>query len=145
LKRRAISPFIATAVLIVATVVIGGMFFTQVRDYMATSSRNPSLALVDYTVSPDFATFTLNVRNDGNVNVNITRAIVRLSSADYEFAYYPGNDTMKFYNPGPLLRPGEVASIGLTFPSPPTPMSSGDRVYVVLVGDVLSKTVSITL
>jgi flagellin-like protein len=146
LKRRAISPFIATAVLIVATVVIGGMFFTQIRDYISTSTRNPSLSLVDYTVSPDLRTFTLNVRNDGNTNINITKAVVKIDGSDYTFLQQDGQGNLTFYSPGSTIKPGEVASLALNFTTMPAPLpSSGDKLYVVLVGDVLSKTMSVTV
>jgi FlaG/FlaF family flagellin (archaellin) len=147
MKRRAISPFIATAILIVATVVIGGVFFNQVRDYVSASTRNPSLALVDYTISPDLKTFTLNIRNDGNINVNLARSVVKVNGTSY--TCIPGNGTagtLTFYGPGPKLSPGQVASIGYTFDNAlNVTMNTGDVIYVTLVGDVISKTLSITM
>ncbi|HVP23077.1 MAG TPA: hypothetical protein VMS77_04105 [Conexivisphaerales archaeon] len=147
MKRRAISPFIATAILIVATVVIGGLFFNQVRDYVNASTRNPSLSLVDYTISPDLKTFTLNIRNDGNVNVNMSKSIVKVS--DRTFTLTLDNTTFTyilFYGPGPLIKPGQVASVGYVINNGTTfSLNTGDVIYVTLVGDVISKTISITM
>jgi flagellin-like protein len=147
LKRRAISPFIATAILIVATVVIGGLFFNQVRDYVNASTRNPSLSLTDYTISPDLKTFTLNIRNDGNVNVNMTKSIVKVSTVSYTFTLDNTTTTyIIFYGPGPLIKPGQVASVGYVFNNSVNfSLNTGDVVYVTLVGDVISKTLSITM
>jgi flagellin-like protein len=147
LKRRAISPFIATAILIVATVVIGGLFFNQVRDYVNASTRNPSLSLTDYTISPDLKTFTLNIRNDGNVNVNMTKSIVKVGTTSYTFTLDNTTTTyIIFYGPGPLIKPGQVASVGYVFNNSVTfSLNTGDVVYVTLVGDVISKTLSITM
>jgi flagellin-like protein len=147
LKRRAISPFIATAILIVATVVIGGLFFNQVRDYVNASTRNPSLSLTDYTISPDLKTFTLNIRNDGNVNVNMTKSIVKVGTTSYTFALDNTTTTyIIFYGPGPLIKPGQVASVGYVFNNSVNfSLNTGDVVYVTLVGDVISKTLSITM
>ncbi len=147
MKRRAISPFIATAILIVATVVIGGLFFNQVRDYVSSSMQNPSLSLTDYTISPDLKTFTLNIRNDGNINVNMTESIVKVDGTSYTFTLQNTTTTyLVFYGPGPLIKPGQVASVGYVFNNSVTfNLNSGDVLYVTLVGDVISKTLSITM
>jgi hypothetical protein len=147
LKRRAITPFIATAILIVATVVIGGLFFTQVRDYVNAAMQNPSLTLTDYTISPDLTTFTLNVRNDGNVNVNISESIVKVDGVSYTFTLQNATSTyLVFYGLGPVIKPGQVASIGYIFNNSVSfSLSPGDVLYVTLVGDVISKTLSITM
>jgi len=147
LKRRAITPFIATAILIVATVVIGGLFFTQVRDYVNSAMQNPSLTLTDYTISPDLTTFTLNVRNDGNVNVNISESIVKVDGVSYIFTLQNTTSTyLVFYGLGPVIKPGQVASIGYIFNNSVSfSLNPGDVLYVTLVGDVISKTLSITM
>jgi len=147
LKRRAITPFIATAILIVATVVIGGLFFTQVRDYVNSAMQNPSLTLTDYTISPDLTTFTLNVRNDGNVNVNIGESIVKVDGVSYIFTLQNTTSTyLVFYGLGPVIKPGQVASIGYIFNNSVSfSLNPGDVLYVTLVGDVISKTLSITM
>jgi hypothetical protein len=147
LERRAISPSIATAILIVATVVIGALFFNQVRDYVNASTRDPSLSLTDYTISPDLRTFTLNMRNDGNVNVNIARSIVKVDTSSYTFTLDNATTTyMVFYGPGPLIKPGQVTSIGYMFNNGVNfSLDTGDVIYVTLVGDVISKTLSITM
>lgn len=147
MKRRAITPFIATAILIVATVVIGGLFFTQVRDYVNSAMQNPSLTLTDYTISPDLTTFTLNVRNDGNVNVNIGESIVKVDGVSYIFTLQNTTSTyLVFYGLGPVIKPGQVASIGYIFNNSVSfSLNPGDVLYVTLVGDVISKTLSITM
>ncbi len=147
MKRRAITPFIATAILIVATVVIGGLFFTQVRDYVNSAMQNPSLTLTDYTISPDLTTFTLNVRNDGNVNVNISESIVKVDGVSYIFTLQNTTSTyLVFYGLGPVIKPGQVASIGYIFNNSVSfSLNPGDVLYVTLVGDVISKTLSITM
>jgi hypothetical protein len=118
-----------------------------VRDYVNASTRNPSLSLTDYTISPDLRTFTLKMRNDGNVNVNITKSIVKVDTSSYTFTLDKTTTTyMVFYGPGPLIKPGQVISIGYMFNNGVNfSLDTGDVIYVTLVGDVISKTLSITM
>jgi archaellum component FlaF (FlaF/FlaG flagellin family) len=145
LKGRAVSSFIATAILIVATLVVGGIFFEQITDYVDAGTRNPSLSLVGYSVSPDLTTFILTIRNDGNVNVNLTESVVKVNGNSYTFTTEDRTPTFVI-SLGPLIRPGEEANIGYEFSNGVDfRLSPGDVIYVTLVGDVISKTLSITV
>ncbi len=66
-SRAAISPFLATVILVVITLMIGGILYTSFRQMVMAQVKNPSLTLVATNVSPDGQTMTLDIKNDGNV------------------------------------------------------------------------------
>lgn len=65
--RRAISPFLATVILVVITLTIGGVLYTAFRQMVVAEVKDPSVTLLDTNVAPDGETMTLDVKNDGNV------------------------------------------------------------------------------
>jgi len=67
--RRAISPFLATVILVVITLMIGGILYSSFRQMIVAQVKNPSVTLLDTNVSPDGETMTLDIKNDGNVPV----------------------------------------------------------------------------
>jgi flagellin-like protein len=68
-ERRGISPFLATVILVVITLMIGGILYTTFRQMIVSEVKNPSVTLLDSNVAPDGETLTLNIKNDGNVPV----------------------------------------------------------------------------
>ena len=67
--RRGISPFLATVILVVITLMIGGILYTTFRQMIVAEVKDPSLTLLASNVAPDGETITLNIKNDGNVPV----------------------------------------------------------------------------
>ena len=69
--RRGISPFLATVILVVITLMIGGILYTTFRQMIVAEVKDPSLTLLASNVAPDGETMTLNIKNDGNVAVTL--------------------------------------------------------------------------
>ena len=69
--RAGISPFLATVILVVITLMIGGILYTSFRQMIVAQVKNPSMTLLASNVSPDGETMTLDVKNDGNVPVTL--------------------------------------------------------------------------
>ena len=67
--RRAISPFLATVILVVITLMLGGILYSSFRQMIVAQVKNPSVTLLDTNVSPDGETMMLDIKNDGNVPV----------------------------------------------------------------------------
>ncbi len=68
-RRAGISPFLATVILVVITLMIGGILYTSFRQMVVAQVKNPSVTVLDSNVSPDGETMTIYVKNDGNVPV----------------------------------------------------------------------------
>ncbi|HLQ21335.1 MAG TPA: archaellin/type IV pilin N-terminal domain-containing protein [Nitrososphaerales archaeon] len=105
-RRRAISPFIATVLLVAMTISLGGVLYTQFRDTVVSQIRNPSVSLVDVNVANDRRTVTLLVKNDGNVDFRVSSFGLAYGAANQNFvignnvSLISGDATMK---PGSLL------------------------------------------
>ena len=67
--RAGISPFLATVILVVITLMIGGILYTTFRQMVISQVKDPSITLLDTNVAPDGETMTLDIKNDGNVPV----------------------------------------------------------------------------
>ena len=52
-RRAGISPFLATVILVVITLMIGGILYTSFRQMIVAQVKNPSVTLLDTNVSPD--------------------------------------------------------------------------------------------
>src|SRR5712691_8995678 len=81
-RRRAISPFIATVLLVAMTISLGGILYTQFRDTVVSQIRNPSVSLIDVNVSDDRQTITLLVKNDGNIDFRVSKFALAYGAAD---------------------------------------------------------------
>jgi len=105
-RRRAISPFIATVLLVAMTISLGGVLYTQFRDTVVSQIRNPSVSLIDVNVSDDRQTITLLVKNDGNVDFRVSSFALAYGTANQTFvignnvSLISGEASMK---PGSLL------------------------------------------
>ena len=83
--RAGISPFLATVILVVITLMIGGILYSSFRQMIVAQVKNPSVTLLDSNVSPDGETMTLNVKNDGNVPVVLQGIDVSYGAATNAF------------------------------------------------------------
>ena len=106
IRRRGISPFIATVLLVAMTVSLGGILYTQFRDTLVAQIRNPSVSLIDVNVAEDRQTITLLVKNDGNVDFRVSSFALAIGPANQNFivgnnvSLISGDASMK---PGSLL------------------------------------------
>jgi hypothetical protein len=69
--RAGISPFLATVILVVITLMIGGILYTTFRQMVVSEVKDPSVTLLYTNVAPDGQTMTLDIKNDGNIPVTL--------------------------------------------------------------------------
>jgi flagellin-like protein len=141
--RRAISPFLATVILVVITLMIGGILYSSFRQMIVAQVKNPSLILLDTNVSPDGETMTLNLKNDGNVPVQLQAIQVSYGVSSNTFAETGtgANITMISSSSGSAtMQPGDslTAKVKTTFQVP-----SFSTFTVTLVGDQVAKAFNI--
>ena len=128
MKKRAISPLVATLVLIIAALALGGLLFTQFRSLVAAGASTAYVDIIDYAVSSDGSTLTLTIKNVGNRPVTITSIIV--NDQQVTASFYPSQKL----NPGDIV----VAKASGQFPT------SGE-LTVIIVGDSFSRAFTLPL
>ena len=134
-KRKAISPFVATAVLIAATLVVGGLLYAQFRQAIDSSMYQPSINVLDSRGAGDGKMLILTVKNDGVKEVNITQVEVFIGTDSYTFT--PTDDSYKAsFSPGSVVEPGATATIVL---SSNQPIFNETSAHLVVVGEGYSK------
>ena len=84
-RKKAISPFIATVILVAITITLGGVLYTQFRETIAAEIRTPSMSLLDINVADDRQTITVIVKNDGNVQFTVSRVIFAFGPVSQTF------------------------------------------------------------
>lgn len=136
-RRSAISPFLATVMLVVITLAIGGTLYSEFRQTIVAQVRNPSLQLQDTNVAPDGQTITLTVKNDGNVQLLLRGFTITYGTAKNLFQFTSGNATIISSASGsPTLQPGQLltASIKTTFP-----IAAFSPFTITVIGDQLAR------
>ncbi len=121
--RRGISPFLATVILVVITLMIGGILYTTFRQMVVAEMKDPSVTLLDSNVAPDGETMTLDIKNDGNVPLTLQAIDVSYGSASDVFreAATGSNITLVSTSSGSTtLQPGDslTAQVKTTFEVP---------------------------
>jgi flagellin-like protein len=109
--QRAISPFIATVILVAITIAIGGVLHTQFRQIVTAEVRNPSVALVDANVGADRQTVTVILKNDGNVQYTVSKLLVSFQGTNQQFAIGGNASTL---SGSPTMAPGNLLSLKFT-------------------------------
>ncbi len=84
-KRNGISPFLATVILVVITLMIGGILYTTFRQMVVSEIQDPSVTLLDSNVAPDGETMTLDIKNDGNIPVTLLAIDVSYGTSSNAF------------------------------------------------------------
>ena len=79
-RRAGISPFLATVILVVITLMIGGILYTTFRQMVVSEVQDPSVTLLASNVAPDGETMTLNIKDDGNVPATLVAIDVSYTS-----------------------------------------------------------------
>ncbi len=83
--RAGVSPFLATVILVVITLMIGGILYTTFRQMVVSQVKDPSVTILDSNVAPDGETMTLDIKNDGNIPVTLLAIEVSYGNASEKF------------------------------------------------------------
>jgi hypothetical protein len=137
--RAGISPFLATVILVVITLMIGGVLYTSFRQMIMAQVKNPSVTLLDTNVSPDGETMTLAVKNDGNVPVVLRAVDVSYGASSNTFVESGTNANITLISSssgGATMQPGDSMTVKVTtsFPVP-----AFATFTVTVVGDQVAK------
>jgi len=141
--RPGISPFLATVILVVITLMIGGILYTTFRQMVVAEVKDPSVTLLDTNVSPDGETMMLDIKNDGNVPVTLLSIDVSYGSSTNSFkeGLTGGNVTMVSSSSGSAtMQPGDsvTAEVKTNFQVP-----TFATFTVTVVGDQVAKAFNI--
>jgi flagellin-like protein len=134
-RRKAISPIIATIILIVITVAVGGLLYAYVSGMFGSMSTSQSVDIQNTFTIPSgssVGTWTITVKNTGTVSITGMKA----------YLYSPGNTTPIGKNTFTLttLSPGQTASATNMSISGGVAGSSYDYQLVVTFANGVSKT-----
>jgi flagellin-like protein len=136
--RPGISPFLATVILVVITLMLGGILYSSFRQMVVAQMKNPSLTLLATNVSPDGETMTLDVKNDGNVPIVLVGMDVSYGASANHFSVTPANMTL--ISGTATMQPGDslTAKVKTSFPVP------GFATFTVtVIGDQVAKAFNI--
>jgi len=141
--RRGISPFLATVILVVITLMIGGILYTTFRQMIVSEVKNPSVTILESNVAPDGETMTIDIKNDGNVPVTLQSIDVSYGSSTNIFKETGtgANITLVSSSTGTAtLQPGDLltAEVKTSFQVP-----SFSTFTVTVVGDQVAKAFNI--
>lgn len=117
MRRKGISPFVSTLMLIAITLALGAFLYTQFKQMVVSQVRTASLTVMDSTVASDGKTFTVLIKNDGNVPITIRNVIVFYNNVNQSII-------PTFLSGSSSLQPGEEASIQFRISVPIQPFSS---------------------
>ena len=133
-RRTAISPFIATVLLVAMTISLGGILYTQFRETVVSQVRNPSVSLIDVNVANDRQTITLLVKNDGNVDFRISSFAFAYGAANQNFVI--GNN-VSLISGAPSMKPGNLLTA--RFKLAATTLPSLSSFTITIVADQLAR------
>lgn len=141
-KRKGISPFLATIILVVITLAIGGLLYTQFQQIIVSQVKNPSMSLTDINVAPGGQNIILSIKNDGNVPITLKEFTVSFNGSLNVFYFNaqgsnPANVTvLSSPSGGGVMQPGDIvtAQLATKFAIPVF-----STFTVTAIGDQLSK------
>ena len=134
-RRPAISPFIATVLLVAMTISLGGILYTQFRETVVSQIRNPSVSLIDVNVADDRRTITLLVKNDGNVDFRISSFALAYGAANQSFVI--GNN-VSLISGDASMKPGSLLAARLKIAATTT-LPSLSSFTITIVADQLAR------
>jgi len=142
-RRAGISPFLATVILVVITLMIGGILYTTFRQMVVSQVKDPSVTLLDSNVASDGQTMTLDIKNDGNIPVTLQAIDVEYGSSldSFKDLVAGGNVTLLSTSSGSsTMQPGDslTALVKTTFQVP-----TFATFTVTVVGDQVAKAFNI--
>lgn len=138
--RAGISPFLATVILVVITLMIGGILYTTFRQMVVSEVKDPSVTLLDTNVSPDGETMTLDIKNDGNVPVTLLSIDVSYGAGTNVFKVGGNVTTVSSSSGSATMQPGDslTAEVKTNFEVP-----AFATFTVTVVGDQVAKAFNI--
>jgi hypothetical protein len=141
-KRSGISPFLATVILVVITLMIGGILYTTFRQMIVSQVQDPSVTLLDSNVAPDGETMTLDIKNDGNIPVTLLAIDVSYGASSNTFKDATGGNvtTLSSSSGTPTMQPGDslTAQVKTNFQVP-----TFSTFTVTVVGNSVAKAFNI--
>jgi flagellin-like protein len=84
-ERKAISPFIATVILVAITLTLGGALYNQFSSLISAEVRNPSVTLTSINVGGDRQTVVVAFKNDGDVQYTVSKVLVDYQTSEERF------------------------------------------------------------
>jgi flagellin-like protein len=138
-NRSGISPFLATVILVVITLMLGGILYSSFRQMVVAQMKNPSVTLLATNVSPDGETMTHDVKNDGNLPVALVGMDVSSGASTNHFREAsPANVTL--ISGVATMQPGDslTAKVKTNFQVP-----SFATFTVTVIGDQIAKAFNI--
>lgn len=119
-RRRAISPFIATVVLVAITLTLGGVLYNQFSSLILAEVRNPSVSLAGINVAGDRQTLVVALKNDGDVQYTVSKLLLDYQTTEETFMVGSGGNG-SVLSGSPQVAPGGQLTIkftvtGLTIP-----------------------------
>lgn len=119
-SRRAISPFIATVILVAITLTLGGVLYTQFSSLVSTEVRNPSITIASVNVAADRQTIVVAFKNDGNVQYTVSKLLLDYESDHDVFTVGNGGNCSVIAGSAEVAPGGQVTiqftATGLTIP-----------------------------
>ena len=115
--RKGISPFLATIILVVITLTIGGLLYTQFQQLVVSQVRNPSMDLTSINVAPNGENIILSIKNDGNVPITLSEFTVSYNSSVNTFKFPPAGSNLTLLSSpsgGDTLQPGDTLTAQMT-------------------------------
>jgi flagellin-like protein len=116
--RKGISPFLATIILVVITLTIGGLLYTQFQQLVVSQVRNPSMDLTDINVAPNGQSIIVSIKNDGNVPITLSEFTVNYNTSlnTFKFAGTTGSNVTVLSSPsgGTTIQPGDILTAQMT-------------------------------
>lgn len=141
-KRSGISPFLATVILVVITLMIGGILYTTFRQMIVSQVQDPSVTLLDSNVAPDGETMTLDIKNDGNIPVTLLAIDVSYGASSNTFKDATGGNvtTLSSSSGTSTMQPGDslTAQVKTNFQVP-----TFSTFTVTVVGNSVAKAFNI--
>jgi hypothetical protein len=141
--RAGISPFLATVILVVITLMIGGILYTTFRQMVVSEVKDPSVTLLATNVAPDGQTMTLDIKNDGNIPVTLVSIHISYATSTDDFrASGTGSNVtvLSSSSGGATMQPGDslTAEVKTSFQVP-----AFATFTVTVVGDQVAKAFNI--
>jgi len=124
-KIKAVSPIVATIILIIITIIAGIVIYFYVTGFLAGGTTNVSLKISGGAFAPGGGTqvfVTLTIKNDGNVPIRLT--LLRVLDPAVGSGATPGPFT-------PLLNLGPFSGIPSAAPISGTPTLSAGQSFTV--------------
>ncbi len=119
-RRKAISPFIATVVLVAITLTLGGVLYNQFSSLISAEVRNPSVSLAGINVGGDRQTVVVSLKNDGDVQYTVSKLLLDYQTTE-EMFMVGGGGNGSVISGSPQVAPGGQLTVkftltGLTIP-----------------------------